>query len=89
MKVAIDAIENEQFKSALASVEPFVRDGNPHAQRILAEMYEHGWGVEKDEKAAKELLRIAADQNEHLSQFELAEMLTHQCREDAQTQRKH
>ena len=28
MKVAIDAIENEQFKSALASVEPFVRDGN-------------------------------------------------------------
>ena len=82
MKVAIDAIENEQFKSALASVEPFVRDGNPHAQRILAEMYEHGWGVEKNEKAAKELLRIAADQNEHLSQFELAEKLTHKCREE-------
>jgi TPR repeat protein len=82
MKVAIDAIENGQFKSALASVEPFARDGNPHAQRILAEMYEHGWGVEKNERASNELLRIAADQNEHLAQFELAEKLTHKCREE-------
>ncbi|MDF2181889.1 tetratricopeptide repeat protein [Neptuniibacter sp. CAU 1671] len=47
------AFEKQDYETALAELKPLAQDGDPEALNMLGQMYEHGWGVEQNEKTAK------------------------------------
>lgn len=47
------AFENKDYSTAFKELQPLAKTGNPDALNMVGQMYENGWGVEKDEKKAK------------------------------------
>ncbi|MFW1678493.1 tetratricopeptide repeat protein [Pontibacter sp. JAM-7] len=56
----IRAFEQQDYPTALSELKPLAQDGDADALNMLGQMYENGWGVEKDEKAAKRYYRRGA-----------------------------
>lgn len=46
------AFDKQDYKTALDELAPLAKEGNPDALNMVGQMYENGWGVEKDEKKA-------------------------------------
>ncbi len=47
------AFDSQNYSAALEELEPLAKDGDPDATNMLGQMYENGWGVEKDVEKAK------------------------------------
>lgn len=56
------AYESKDYSTALEELTPLARDGNPEALNMLGQMYVNGWGVEKDEKRARQYFDQGAAQ---------------------------
>ncbi len=59
---AYRAYQRADYKAALAELQPLARQGDYKAQRLLAEMYADGLGVEQDYKQASLWYQRSADQ---------------------------
>ena len=69
-----DALKRKDYHQSLIYFKPLAEKGDAIAQMNLGIMYEHGQGVDKDEKRAVEFFTLAADQGHVKSQFYLAQM---------------
>lgn len=47
------AFDKQDYAAALQELEPLAKEGNPDATNMLGQMYENGWGVNKDTEKAK------------------------------------
>lgn len=47
------AFDKQDYSTALEELKPLAREGDPDALNMVGQMYENGWGVEKDEKKAR------------------------------------
>ncbi|UTW11703.1 tetratricopeptide repeat protein [Marinobacterium rhizophilum] len=59
---ASKAFENKDYSAALDALEPLGKEGNPDALSMLGQMYENGWGVDKDLERAASLFKRGANQ---------------------------
>ena len=49
------AVDKQDYETALKALAPLVKDGDSNATNLMGQMYENGWGVEKDTEKAKSL----------------------------------
>ncbi len=63
--------KNKGYKVELQTVEPAAEAGDPVAQNRLGEMYEFGYGVDRDPSKAIQWYKLAADQGLVLAQHNL------------------
>ncbi|WP_020683701.1 tetratricopeptide repeat protein [Marinobacterium rhizophilum] len=56
------AFENKDYSAALDALEPLSKEGVPDALNMLGQMYENGWGVNKDLDKAAALFKRGANQ---------------------------
>ena len=68
------AIWAADYPTALKSLEPLAKKGDPEAQAELAGLYFEGWGVPEDQSRAAELYRQAATQDHASSHYSLGRM---------------
>ncbi|ANG64165.1 hypothetical protein A8C75_17925 [Marinobacterium aestuarii] len=54
--------ENKDYSAALDALESLSKEGNPEALSMLGQMYENGWGVDKDLEKAAALFKRGANQ---------------------------
>jgi TPR repeat protein len=54
--------DNKDYSAALDALEPLSKEGNPDALNMLGQMYENGWGVDKDLEKASALFKRGANQ---------------------------
>ena len=71
---AIEAIDREDYQTALKILRPLAGQGLAEAQYHLGVMYEHGEGVLQDYKEAARWYRAAAEQGYALAQTNLGWM---------------
>lgn len=75
MLVSLSAIASEPAgEEALAIAQSYIRgahEGDPYAQHVASDMYWKGWGVEQNERLAKQWLEASAGQNYAPAIFEL------------------
>jgi len=48
------AFDKQDYSTAMSELAPLARDGNPDALNMVGQMYENGWGVEKDAERARQ-----------------------------------
>ncbi|WP_299182575.1 tetratricopeptide repeat protein [uncultured Neptuniibacter sp.] len=46
------AFDKQDYKTALEELAPLAKEGDPDALNMVGQMYENGWGVDKDEAKA-------------------------------------
>lgn len=62
----------EDYIRQLPEIQKEAEKGNPNAQAILGTMYKYGWGVERNDKQAYELLEKSSNQGNEMAQNNLA-----------------
>lgn len=65
-----------EFKKAIDEFEPLLLEGYAPAQYQMALIYQNGWGKNKDQSKAFELMSLAAEQNYSDALFSLSVMYT-------------
>jgi len=60
------AFEKQDYTTAFNELEDLAKEGNPDALNMVGQMYENGWGVDKNVKKAKRFYRRGASQG-HLA----------------------
>lgn len=55
------AFDSQDYNTAIQELEPLSKEGNPDATNMMGQMYENGWGVEKDVEKAKGLYTRGAN----------------------------
>ena len=68
---AIAAYRKGDYETTLRLIRPLAEQGDPRAQSALGTMYETGFGVTQDYKAAATWYRKAADQGNARAQYDL------------------
>lgn len=68
---SLRALKNQEYKIELKTVEPKAKAGEAHAQNRLAQMYEFGQGIDRDQAKAFEWYQKAAKQNLIVAQHNL------------------
>ena len=63
----LDAFARKEYESVMRMAWPYARAGNPDAQCMVALLYEHGFGVERDVLEAERWLLKATEQNSRLA----------------------
>lgn len=53
LSAAKDAIKQQDYATALKELKELSKDSNPDATNLMGQLYENGWGVEKDIEKAK------------------------------------
>lgn len=71
----VSAFKRAEYATALKELSGPVKEGDPLALYVLAKMYGAGLGVEKNPIQAVEYYRLAAEQNDSGSQYELGTAL--------------
>jgi len=66
---AAKAMQEGDFKAALAELKPLAEKGDPNAQFFLAMLYDAGNGVARDQARAASLYRKAAEQHHLIAQL--------------------
>jgi hypothetical protein len=66
------ALHAGNFARALVELAPAAERGDARAQNALALLYRNGWGVERDDARAADLLRLAAEQGYARAEHNLA-----------------
>jgi len=72
--LAIEALQNGDYETALAKFTPLAESGDVNAQHILGLMYEREYGVEQDFTEAAKWYLNAAEQGLPASQIRLSQM---------------
>ena len=72
-----DALKRGDYATALKEFTPLAEQGNARAQSNLDEMYYRGQGVQKDDKIAAKLYKLAVKQGDASAQFNLVWMYYH------------
>ncbi len=57
----IKAFEAQDYATAVQELEPLAKEGNVDATNLLGQMYENGWGLDKDVEKAKRLYTQGAN----------------------------
>lgn len=55
------AFEGQDYATALKELEPLAKEGDADATNMLGQMYENGWGIEKNIETAKKLYTQGAN----------------------------
>lgn len=72
LALGIYELNRGEFDAAIKQFQPLVTIGYAPAQYQMATVYQHGYGVEKNNQKALALFKLAAKQNFTDAQFELA-----------------
>jgi len=54
------AFEKQDYATAMKELKSLAREGNPDAMNMVGQMYENGWGVDKDVKKARRMYNRGA-----------------------------
>lgn len=54
------AFDKQDYATAIKELKSLAKEGNPDALNMMGQMYENGWGIEKDVKKAKRFYRRGA-----------------------------
>ena len=71
---AVDALERDDYETAYKLFLPLAEQGNVDGQRNLGMLHYLGLGVPKDSKEAEKWWKLAAEQGDDFSQYELGLM---------------
>ena len=71
---AVDALERDDYETAYKLFLPLAEQGNVDGQRNLGMLHYLGLGVPKDSKEAEKWWKLAAEQGEDFSQYQLGLM---------------